>query len=264
MKNIKQMGVIILVIVVFLGAGISAILLGTRSTHVHYVCVEVNPKVEFLTDKKHKVTSFMPLNQEAKELLIQEQIVGLKIEDAVEKFLTLCTRSGYLKLSGEDNAVKLSVLSGLNQGLESDLTSLINKFYVKNEMLGVVVDSSQDLQNFKSAKKMHVSAEKYDLMLAVNEKGGDDLMNLKKLSNKKLIEKIQQQHANYNFSYTANELENKVKLIDFNRVSYQEHLNKITPSTTRAFREKQQKHVKKNQKKYKVDFNKEYDNWLVG
>lgn len=264
MKNIKQIGIIILVLVVFLSAGVSAIILGVRSTHIHYVCVEVNPRVEFLTDKKHKVTSLMPLNQEAKELLIQEKFVELKIEDAVEKFLTLCARGGYLKVSGEDNAVKLSVLSGLNQGLETDLTRLVNKFFVKNEILGVVIDSSQDLKNFKSAKKMHVSAEKYDLMLAVNENGGEDMSALKKLSNKKLIEKIQQQHENYNFSYTTSELENKVKLIDFNRVTYQEHLNNITPATTRKFREKLQKFVKENQKKYKVDFDREYNNWLLG
>lgn len=265
MGKLKQAGVILMVVIVFVSAGVVAIVLGTRSLHVHYVCLEVNPRIEFLTDSKHNVSSFIPLNEEAKELVIQEEFVGVKIDKAVEKFLDLCMRAGYLKIDGEDNAVKLSVLSGLNQGLEVELTRKINGFFVKNEILGVVVDSSQDLQNFKDAKKLGVSAERYDLMKAVAE--NDVTKSVKELKNKsslKLIKMIEQQHKDYEFSYTEEELNNKVKLIDFNRTNVEEHLANITTKTTREFKEKLQKHTKKNGKKYKLNYDYTYNSWVAG
>ena len=265
MAKLKQIGVIILVLVVFVSAGIVAIVMGARSSHVHYVCLEVNPRVEFLTDAKHNVTSLMPLNQEAKELLIQEEFVGIKIGNAVNKFLTLCAKAGYLKVDGEGNAVKLSVLSGLNQGLEVELSKKINNFFVKNQIMGVLVDSSQDLQNFKDAKKNSVSPERYDLMLAVQEDGGKESLNeLKKLSSKKLIDKIKKQHEAYDFTYTETELNNKVKLIDFNRENYDNHMANITNESTRKFKENLVKYTRENAKKYKVDYNKQYNEWVYG
>lgn len=265
MRKVKQMGIIVFVVIIFLSAGVASILLGSRSMHTHYVCIEVNPRIEFLTDAKNNVSSFKPLNKEAKELCVLEEFKGIKIEDAVEKFLTLCAKSGYLKIDGEDNAVKLSVLAGLNQGLEVELTRKINSFFVKHEMLGVVIDSSQDLQNYKQAKKQGVSADKFDLMMAVKENNeSENMKGLKKLSPLKLIKKIKQQHENYSFNYTEEELENKAKLIDFNRVSYNNHMAKITTETTRAFREKLQKHAKKYTKQYKLDFQNSYENWLYG
>lgn len=265
MAKLKQIGVVILVLVVFVSAGVVAIVLGTKSSHTHYVCLEVNPRIEFITDSKHLVTSFVPLNQEAKELVIEEDFVGAKIDDAVTHFLTLCAKAGYLKVNGEGNAVKLSVLSGLNQKLEVELFRKINGFFVKNEILGVVIDSSQDLHNFKEAKKLGVSAEKYDLMLALKEDGETaDLSELKKFSPKELIEKIKQRHGAYEFSYTETDLNNKVKLIDFNRQNYENHMAGITNETTRKFKENLQQYVRENAKKYKVDFDKRYNEWVYG
>lgn len=263
MGKIKQFGVIFFVIVIFLSAGIMAIMLGSRSLHTHYVCLEINPRIEFLTDSKHNIISFKPLNQEAKEICILEDFKGENISDAVTKFLSLCAQSGYLKVNGENNAIKLSVLAGLNQGLEVELFRKVNKFLVDHEIMGVIVDSSQDLANFKSAKKVGVSAEKYDLMMAVMENDNTlNLADLKKFSAQDLIKKIAKQHENYTFTYTAEELENKVKLIDFNRVEYSSHMAKITPHSTREFRENLQKFVKQNAKKYKVDFISQYEQWL--
>lgn len=265
MKKIKQFGIIVMVVVVFVSAGIVAIVLGSRGSHMHYVCLEVNPRVEFITDKSHKVTSLKPLNAEAKELLIQEDFLGTNINDAVEKFLTLCAKSGYIKVNGNDNAVKLTVINGLNQGLEVELTKKINSFFVKNEILGVCVDASTDLQNFKDAKKYGVSSEKYDLMLAAKENDNSlNLKELKKYSNLKLVKTIAAQHKNYEFSYTETELNNKVKLIDFHRIEYEEHLKNITAFSTREFKEKLQKHIRENGKKYKLNWDATYNAWLVG
>lgn len=263
MKKLNEAFAIVFVLSIIVSAVIVIIVTGNRADHTHYVCIEVNPRIEFLTDSKHNVKSLKPLNQEAKELLIDEEFVGLKIEDATTKFLNLCARSGYLRVDG-NNAVKLSVLSGLTQSLEKDLVSTVNKFYIDNNILGVVIDSTQDLQVYKDAKKQGINAEKYDLMLAVKENYPDyDIKELKKLNNRELIDIIEKSHSEYELKYNETELNNKVALIDFYREIYDNHINSITNETTREFKKNLNEYRKENLKEYKIDYNKKYNEWLL-
>lgn len=264
MKKFEEIGLIILVIVVFFSAGIVAIVTGSRAGHTHYVCLELNPRIEFLLDHNHNVKSLKPLNQEAKELIINEVFIGSNIEDATEKFMELCARAGYLKVDGNNNAIKVSVLSGLTQKLELNITRTINKFFIKNNILGVVIDSSQDLQQFKDAKKEKVNFEKYDLMCAVKENSGESFEELKRLSNKKLIEKIEQSHNSYNFSYSETELNNKTELLEYYQSIYDRHIASVNDESTRKFKENLKEFRAKNTKSYKVDYEKRYNEWLLG
>lgn len=263
MKKGKQILVIVLVLMVFAGAALTVALIGTRAGKTHYVCIEVNPKVEMLVGRKNKVESIRPLNEEAKTLLIGEELVGKKIGEAAKQFMTLCGESGYLKL-GEDaqNGVKVSVLSGFNQSLETKIVQSINGYFVDANIYGCVIECPEDLQNYKDAKKYKVSAEHYDLALAVKE--GDPTQDMKKLvkkSNKKLIDMIKQQHKEYVFEYTTEELTNKTKLIDFNRTNYDEHMGKITDKSTREFKTKLEKYVKENKKDYEIGWKNRYEKW---
>lgn len=265
MKKFSEIGIIILVLTVFICTGIVVIMSGTRASHTHYVCLELNPRVEFLADSDHKVKSFKPLNIEAKELLINEEFVGLDIEDATEKFMELCARTGYLKVDGNNNAVKLSVLSGITQSLELNLTRVINKFFVNKNILGIVIDSSQDLQQFKDARKAKVDFEKYDLMMAVKEAYPEiSLDELKKLNNRKLIEKIEESHNSYDNSYTDSQLANKVALIDFYREVYDNHINSVNNTTTKKFKDELKEFRATNTRAYKLDYEKKYNEWLLG
>ena len=253
------------VVLFVVGAIVLIVVGGVRSSNLKYVCLEVNPRIEFLTDRKDRVQSVKPLNAEAKELIINEDFVGLTMKEACDKFLTLCAKSGYIKVDSKANAVKVSVLSGFNQSLEVDLYQTINKFYVDNNIYGVVVDSSQDLQQYKDAKKMGVNSEKYDLMMAVKESNPNlELKDLKKLSNRKLINKIKESHDKYNFEYSETELNNKVKLLDFYRTIYENHKERITDESTRLFKENLKKYREENTKNYKLDYNETYNEWLFG
>jgi len=265
MKKFGEYFAIIFVLTIVVAAVLVVIISGDRSTHMHYVCIECNPRVEFLTDDDHKVKSYKPLNQEAKELLINEDIIGLNMDDATNKFLTLCARAGYLKADGANNAVKLTVLSGINQALEVKLASTINNFFVDNNILGVLVESPQDLQQYKDAKKLGMCSEKYDLAMAVKESYSDiELSDLKKLSNSELVKMIEYSHNNFNYSYTDKELSSKTQLIEYYSPIYDEHISKITPDSTREFKTKLKSFRAQNTKDYKVDFNKKYNEWLVG
>lgn len=265
MKKFPQIGAFIFLFTIIASAIATIIVSGSRASHTHYVCLEINPRIEFLTGSDHKVKSLKPLNTEAKELLIDEEFVGLPMQEACEKFLTLCTKAGYIKIDGKNNAVKLSVLSGLTQELEVKLSQTINKFFVENNILGVMIDSSQDLQQYKNARKEKVNSEKYDLMLAVQENFPEMTFDeLKKLNNQQLIDKISESHKEYNHEYTAEELSNKVALIDFYRTTYDNHIASITPDTTRAFKESLKEFKATKTKEYKVNYEKKYNEWLFG
>ena len=262
MKKLGEVFIIILIVTAMASGAIVFVMLGSRSTHTHYVCLEVNPRVEFLTDAKHKVKSIKPINEEAKELLINEEFVGLEMGVACDKFLDLCARAGYIKVDG-DNAVKLTVLSGINQALEVNLSKTINEFFVKKNILGVLIDNSQDLEQYKQAKKQGIDIEKYDLMMAVKENNENETIEgLKNKSSKQLIKLIEESHKSYQPAYSEENIANKTKLIDFNRSIYDEHMKSISPESTRTFKEKLKEYRSKNNKKYKVNYNQMYNSWI--
>lgn len=265
MKKFSEIGAFIFIFTIIASAVIVIIISGNRATHTHYVCLEINPRIEFLTDSEHKVKSFKPLNTEAKELIINEEFIDLNITDACEKFLTLCTKAGYLKVDSNNNAVKLSVLSGINQELEVKLSQSINKFFINNNILGILIDSSQDLQQYKEAKKHKVSSTKYDLMMAVKEHfPTTTIKELKKLNNQELIKKIEESHNKYATEYTTEEINNKTALIDFYRTIYNNHMSNISNESTREFKEKLKEFRAEKTKEYKINYEQKYNEWLFG
>lgn len=264
MSKAGQIAIVVLVIIVFLGGGLMAILLGTRAGKTHYVCIEINPRIEMLVDSKEKVKYIRPLNSEAEILLTNENLVGLKACDAVDKILTLSAQCGFLGLEKDaQNCVKATVLSGLNQGMETHIVKRINSFFVKNNIYGCVIEGTEDLQNFKQASKNGVSAEKYDLALAVTENTDKyALKSLFKKSNKKLIDIIEDCHKEYVFENTEENITNKSKLIDFNRVNYEEHMSEITNESTKDFKKNLEKYVNKNKHSFEIDWQGRYDKYL--
>ena len=265
MKKFSEVGAFIFIFTIIASAIITIIISGNRATHTHYVCIELNPRIEFLTDSDHKVKSLKPLNHEAKELIINEDFVGLPMSDACDKFLSLCAKAGYLKIDGTNNAIKLSVLSGLNQELDLKLSKTINNFLIKNNILGILIDNSQDLQQYKDAKNHGVCAEKYDLMIAVKENNPDATLDqLKKLNNQQLIKKIEESHNNYVLEYTEEELSNKLELLTNYQGAYDAHINNITPDSTRKFKESLKEYRAQNSKVYKINYEQKYNEWLFG
>lgn len=259
-----QIAVIVLVVVIFLGGGVMAILLGTRAGKTHYICIEINPKIEMLVDGKERVKYIRPLNDEGRVLMVNEEFVGKKACEVVERILMLSAECGFLDLSEDgQNCVKATVLSGLNQAMETHIVKHINSFFVKNNIFGCVIEGTEDLQNFKRASKAGVSAEKYDLALAVKENDASaDMDKLLKKSNRKLIKMIEESHRGYVLEFSEEDIVNKSKLIDFNRENYENHINSITNEGTREFKTKLEKYVNANKHSFEVDWEGRYQKYL--
>ena len=194
--------IVSIIALIIASAGIVVALKGVKSSDTHYIQLEVNPRIEILTNKKNKVTSVLPLNKEAKEIMIEENFIGLSIEDATEKFMTLCTQCGYIDVNSEDNAVRTTIVSGLTQSLEVKVYSTINNFFLKNEIMGVIVENDSDLAQIKEAKKLGVSsANKLAIIKSMIEKNPDlNINDLKKIDESKLIKKIEDEISKLPYS----------------------------------------------------------------
>lgn len=267
-RKLTQIAIIGCVVAIVVIAGITILLRGIKSHDTHYVLLEVNPKVEILTDHRNTITSILPMNDEAEILLIQENFIGMDISEACTKFINLCAMAGYINPNTEDNAIRMTVISGLTQSLEIKIYQAINDFFMANEIMGVIVENDSDLAMIKQAKKVNVSnANKLALINSVIQKGScDSIETLSKVSNSELIAKIEGYHLTCGYSphkYTPEKLASKSKLIDFNRINFERHKNTITEQSLEEFSREFEEFRRLNLKKFELDFDTKYNEWVV-
>lgn len=260
----KKAGTIIAIssiILIVIVAAVTISLSGVKNGGHNYVKLEVNPKVEFVTNNKDKVESIYAINEDAKTLLASEEFIGLSIEDACVKFIDLCAQSNYIDVDGKENPIKLTVVSGLTQMLDIKIYRAINEHLKNNEIYSNLIENTKTLDTLKEAKKLGVCVHKFELMESVSRLEGTELNELKKLNEKQLIAKILKAHNENKAEPTEEEITNKTKLIDFNREKYNAHKNKITNETKREFSENLKKFRKETDGDLERNFDKTYENW---
>lgn len=261
-KEIIVLGLVLLTIIflaVFMGFR------GVKNNKYNYVKLEINPKIEFVTDNKLNVVSVFPLNEEAKQLMSNENFVGLNAEDAAKKFVDLCVKTNYIDVEGEDNAVKLTVVTGLTEKLDVKLFRSVTNYFLENEIKAVVLENETDLKQFKAAKELGVCSNKYSLMESVCNLYPDLTLNdTKSLTEKEMILKIKTAHQNLiskTTNYTDYDVQEKERLINENCLKLNNHHKKITKQSRRLFADDYKKFVKENLKQYKTDFDGRKNEW---
>ncbi|MBQ2864765.1 MAG: hypothetical protein IJE91_04825 [Clostridia bacterium] len=265
MGKFKEIIYVVCVVAVLIAVSLILGFSGTKNAEYNYVKLEINPALEFLCDGSGKVVTMFPVNAEAKELIIAEQFVGLKAEDASKKFVDLCVQAGYIDVDRQDNAVKLTIITGLTEMLDVKIYNKVSSYLLENQIKAVIVENESDLEEFKEAKKYGVSSNKFSLMESVSRLYPDiEMDSLKKLSKKELIKKIKTAHQNLFESvvtYTPEQLANKTKLIDFNRAKLNNHKELITKTSKSEFADEYKQFVKLQQKYYEQNFNKQHEMW---
>lgn len=265
MGKFKEIIYVVCVVAVLIAVSLILGFSGTKNAEYNYVKLEINPALEFLCDGSGKVVTMFPVNAEAKELIIAEQFVGLKAEDASKKFVDLCVQAGYIDVDRQDNAIKLTIITGLTEMLDVKIYNKVSSYLLENQIKAVIVENESDLEEFKEAKKYGVSSNKFSLMESVSRLYPDiEMDSLKKLSKKELIKKIKTAHQNLFESvvtYTPEQLANKTKLIDFNREKLNNHKELITKTSKSEFADEYKQFVKLQQKYYEQNFNKQHEMW---
>ena len=265
MGKISQILIVVFVVAIFVGSAIWFGFSGVINGEYNYVKIEVNPKVEFLTDKNDKIISVFPVNEEAKELLINENFIGQNVKDGAKKFVDLCVLSNYIDVEKENNAVKLTIVSDLMQNLDVKIYSEIKKYFINNEIKSVIVENKDDLEIFKQAKKYGVSNNKFVLMQSVcNLYPDTTLEENSKLSEKELLKKIKTGFdtlENNVLTFTDEELNNKTKLLELNKAKITHHNENITNKSISEFVKEYNEYEKEHKSNFEKSFNSQYKNW---
>lgn len=264
MGKVKEWLIVLVVLIAFVVGVVFFAFMGVKNVEYNYIKLEVNPKVEFITDKNNNIISVFPINKEAKELIVNENFVGMSIWDGSQKFVDLCVQANYIDVETKDNAVKLTVVSGLTEMADVKIYRAITKYFLEHEINCVIIENENDLQEFNEAKKYGVSANKFALMESVCNFDLDlSMKQAKELTEKELINKIKTAHELQVLQTIdcSEELNNKAKLIDFNRAKLNHHKENITTQSVKKFADEYKQFVKGNRRDYKTNFNGKYEEW---
>lgn len=254
---------LIFVGVVLISAVALIIFMGITAREYNYVQLEINPRVEFIVDKKFKVVSYAPLNADGKVILSGENFKGMNIDTACKKYLDICARTGYLDVDGVDNALNLTVIDGLTQALDVHVAEAINDYLTKSEIFCAVIENNEDRSVFDNKKEENLCcSNKYKLISTILEKDPtQDKESLKKLSEIELIDLVTNTHSTGAFTISEDLKSMKEELLEINKEKYNSHMLKITDSSKQEFSQLFDKFQKTSAEKYRLNFSKEYGKW---
>ncbi len=265
MTKVSEIITIVLVAALLVSIAAALSFSGVKNSKYDYIKVEINPEIEFVTDEHGKIVTAYAINDEARELMINEKFIGLKAEKAVEKFIDLCVKANYLDVNRDDNAVKLTIVSGLWHDLNVNVYSATKKYFLNNEIKSLIIENPKDVEYYKLAKSENVCASKLALMESVcNLDSSFDYSKAKKLTEKQMLKKIKKSHDDISQTqeqYSQRQLDDKLKLINSNHAKIVYHKEKITDKTVSEFKQEYEKFSKYNLKDYEKNFGEHKKNW---
>ena len=254
---------LIFVGIVVISAVALIIFSGITAREYNYVQLEINPRVEFIVDKKFKVVSYSPLNEDGLVILAGENFKGMDIASACKKYIDLCARTGYIEIDGVDNAVNLTIIDGITQALDVHIIESINEYLRETEIMCAVVENYEDRNMYDKKKKDNICcSNKYKLISTIIEKDpSQDMDKLKRLSEIELIDIVANNHSTEHYLVSEEIMQKKKELLNNHREIYSSHMLKITNNSKKEFSSLIDKLQKTTAEKDKQNFTKEYNNW---
>lgn len=143
---------IVLPCLVLLLVVVGIVLLGNSNPSIEkdpaaVIQMDVNPSISFVIDEDEVVLSVYGENDEGKMIINGEEIVGLKLNVAIEKIVSLESQTGYLvkgNVSNEENTISFSIeadseeiVNQLQQSLQTSVSNICEELKI-NETLNIV------------------------------------------------------------------------------------------------------------------------------
>ena len=165
---------IILALGVFFGAAMGWF--GGGKLDKGYFIFDINPSVEVDYDENGKVTSAEGLNEDGKVLLCGVELVGKTYEEAAKALFDGCVKLGYFSAARQDNAVLVSATKekgGADEEMTMRMKALLADTFTEKKMCGVVITGVDDPTLKDEAQSHGVDAQKYALIYAYLQMGGE-------------------------------------------------------------------------------------------
>lgn len=119
---------------------------------VAVVQMDVNPSISLVVDEKNKVLSVYGENDEGKMIINDEEIVGLKLNIAIEKIIKIEVETGYLiKGNDESNKITISIeaetgeiANAIKTNVETNIQNICDELKI-NEKLEIVKNNTKEI-----------------------------------------------------------------------------------------------------------------------
>ncbi len=137
--------------IIFLGNSSGSVM---EKDPVAVVQMDVNPSISFVIDEDGNVISVYGENDEGKMIINGEEIVGKKLEEAVEIIINLESQTGYLvkgKVETNENAISFSIEANTQEianEIESKVNNCVNNICDKlkiDETLEIVKNNTKEI-----------------------------------------------------------------------------------------------------------------------
>ena len=111
---------------------------GTVSAAQAYVTVDINPSIELVINEKEVVVYANALNEDAEVLLLELEVVGLNVDDAMELIIAKAIELGYIDVDAEEVYVEVSSTSdqGIGEQIKLKVMAAINTAFKNRLMMG--------------------------------------------------------------------------------------------------------------------------------
>jgi hypothetical protein len=174
----KRVSLVAAAIIFLAGIAIYASMIRDKSTFndniLAYVSLDINPSLQFAIDKDNKVVNADYLNKDAKELMADLRLEGMKINEAFYIIISRCVEKGIVKEAGESyflisGALKSNEKDEKDKKEESEkkFKNLLNNL---KKDIGIIPEGNNNIvvfqldnKDIEAAKKNGVSLGRYAL-----------------------------------------------------------------------------------------------------
>jgi hypothetical protein len=191
------------------------------NTSATYVAVDINPSIILTTNPFEKVVEVEALNADAEALLVNLELIGLQVDEAVELIIAEATEMGYIDLLAEGEVAMVTAYNKdkVDEKLSEKIRERIQERLEDREMAVHVVGHEAVAEQKELANELGVTLGKVLFVQRLQEKyptlGGDELYTM---SIKDIMMKVKELRGNGPDKAALEEKKAELKLRAENKV----------------------------------------------
>ncbi len=158
MKNLK---LVLTFIALFAVVGLIVGCSTTAQAEDSYVTLDINPSVELIVSPRDKVIYANPLNEDAEVLLVELDLIGMDLEDAIDLIIETSIELGYISVD-EDTETYVSVSTintddAIQEKIQNKVKEHVNKAFEDRGMFGKAKDKEFNQEFLTEAQSFGVT-----------------------------------------------------------------------------------------------------------
>ncbi len=117
---------------------------GSVSAAEAYVTIDINPSIELVVNNRDEVVYVNALNEDAEVLLVDLDIIGMNVEDAMDLIIDKAIELGYIDTEADETYVSVSSTSETDFGerVKNRIKAAINNAFLVRSMMGKARDKA--------------------------------------------------------------------------------------------------------------------------